>query len=194
MKDKRTKTDAKNASSEEPRQSISEEVNSEDLEKCLETVQQLTLEKDDYYDSLLRKQAEFENYRRRVNKEKGDVRLSSVADVIGEILPVIDSCEKGLASLPEAADDERLSAYRQGLELMLAGLQGVLSRFDVSEVPGEGSPFDPTVHEAVLTELVEEGEDGMILEEFRKGYRVGDRLIRASQVKVSVKAEETSRP
>lgn len=161
-----------------------------DLTDCLETIDRLKQEKDEYLESLLRKQAEFENYRKRVNREIEDLRGAAQADVFAELLPVIDSCEKGLENLPDVADDSRLSAFREGLELILSGLLGVLSRFEVSEVSGEGSAFDPLIHEAVLSVPAAEGEHGRILEEFRKGYRIGNRLIRPSQVKVAVETEE----
>lgn len=163
-----------------------------DREFYTRTIEQLSRERDEYYDSLLRKQAEFENYRKRVNREKQENRLSAQADVLSDVLHVIDSCEKGLESLPDPDNNPTLSAYREGLELLLTSLRNLLAKYQVTEVPGEGRVFDPNMHEAVVRENVTEGEDGQILEQFRKGYRIGDRLLRAAQVRVAVKVDDPS--
>lgn len=164
-----------------------------DAESCARTIDQLGRERDEYYDSLLRKQAEFENYRKRVNREKQENRLSAQAEVLSDLLQVIDSCEKGLQGLPDSNGDPTLSAYREGFDLLLSSLRGLLAKYNVTEVPSEGHPFDPNLHEAVVRENVTEGEDGQVLEEFRKGYRIGDRLLRPAQVRVAVKVEESQR-
>jgi molecular chaperone GrpE len=159
------------------------------IEFYVKTVEELSKERDEYYDSLLRKQAEFDNYRKRVNKEKVDLRTIVQVEVFSQLLPVLDSCEKGLETLPEVDGDPKLSAYREGLELLAANLESLLQRFEVTQVPGEGAIFDPHVHEAVMREEVEEGVDGQVLEVFRKGFQVKDRLIRPSQVKVAAISE-----
>lgn len=160
-------------------------------ELSTEAIDGLRKERDEFYDSLLRKQAEFENYRRRVNKERADLRSAAQAEVLEELLPVLDSCEKGLGAMDQADPRGELDAFREGFELLLKGLRGVLERFGVEPVPGVGSDFDPMVHEAVLRENTTKNRDGEVLEEYRKGYRLGDRLLRPSQVRVAVHQEET---
>ncbi len=160
-----------------------------DLDFYVKTIEDLRKERDEFYDRLLRKQAEFENYRKRVNRERGDERIAAQADVLRELLPVIDSSEKGLESF-QSSDSEQLSTYLEGYQLLLKGLRSILDRFEVEEVPGPGAIFDPTMHEAVQREINEARQDGEILEEYRKGYLVKGRLLRASQVKVSVKPQE----
>ena len=141
---------------------------------------------------LLRKQAELENYRKRVEKEKQDLRLAVQAEVIERLLPILDAFEKGLSSLKEAPQDSELQPYREGYDLMHKEIQSVLQNFGVTEIPGVGTQFDPNVHEAVVREVTIEHEEGEILDEFRKGYKIKDRLLRPSQVRVAVQPDELS--
>lgn len=144
-------------------------------------------ERDEYQDLLLRKQAEFENFRKRTNREREELRSAAHAEVIRELLPVIDACEKGLESLESGPDSG--TTFKEGYGLLLRQLRGVLERFGVREAPGIGARFDPGVHEAVMREVSEAHEEHSVLEEYRKGYLIGDRLLRPSQVKVSVRPD-----
>jgi len=159
-------------------------------DSSLETIEVLRKEKEEHLDLLLRKQAEFENYRKRVAREKEQLRLTAQASVLEELLPVLDALEKGLHSLPAAPDDSELKAYREGYELMFKEVQSVLQKFAVVEIPGVGAPFDPNVHEAVVREVTSGHKEGVILDEYRKGYKLKDRLLRPSQVKVAVHPAE----
>ena len=161
-------------------------------DSSLETIEILRKEKEEHLDLLLRKQAEFENYRKRVAKEKEQLRLTAQASVLEELLPVLDALEKGLHSLPAAPGDSELEAYREGYELMFKEVQSVLRKFAVIEIPGVGAPFDPNIHEAVVREVTTGYKEGEILDEYRKGYKLKDRLLRPSQVKVAVHPVEPS--
>ncbi len=161
-------------------------------DSSLETIEILRKEKEEHLDLLLRKQAEFENYRKRVAKEKEQLRLTAQASVLEELLPVLDALEKGLHSLPAAPGDSELEAYREGYELMFKEVQSVLRKFAVIEIPGVGAPFDPNIHEAVVREVTTGYKEGEILDEYRKGYKIKDRLLRPSQVKVAVHPAEPS--
>ena len=161
-----------------------------DLAFYLETIERLGKERDENYDLLLRKQAEFENYRKRVEKEKSSLRVAAQAAVLEKLLPVLDAFEKGLGELKEEGGSSELQTYRQGFELMMQELQSVLEKFGVEEILGLGTPFDPNVHEAVVTEVTEGYEEGEILEEYRKGYTIQGRLLRPSQVKVAVGSKQ----
>ncbi len=161
-------------------------------DSSLETIEILRKEKEEHHDLLLRKQAEFENYRKRVAKEKEELRLTAQASVLEELLPVLDALEKGLHSLKAAPGDSELEAYREGYELMFKEVQSVLQKFAVIEIPGVGAPFDPNVHEAVVREVTTGHKEGEILDEYRKGYKIKDRLLRPSQVKVAVHPQEPS--
>ena len=147
--------------------------------------------RDENYDLLLRKQAEFENFRKRVIKEKEEERLSAQATVIEKLLNIVDSFEKGLDSLAQESEEATLETYRQGYGLMLKEFKLVLEKFDVTEIPGFGAWFDPNVHEAVVREVTAEHEEGKILEEYRKGYMIKDRLLRPAQVKVAAQPDSS---
>lgn len=146
-------------------------------------------ERDEFLDLLQRKQAEFENYRKRVDREKSELRFSVKSDLMEQILEVVDACEKGLDSLSEN-ESEQLGSLVEGYKLLYKQLKTILDRYEVSETPGVGSPFDPNLHEALIREVTEDHEEGEILEEYRKGYTLGDRLLRPSQVKVAAPAED----
>jgi molecular chaperone GrpE len=102
---------------------------------------------------------------------------------------VKDACEKGLASLSEA-DAEASEIFLEGYELLLKQLMSLLEKFEVTEVPDVGHVFDPNVHEAVVREVSPDHEEGEILEQYRKGYLIRERLLRPSQVRVAVQPEE----
>jgi molecular chaperone GrpE len=160
-----------------------EEQTPEFLMRTLESVRK---ERDEYYDLLLRKQAEFENYRKRTLKDRDEARVAALTEMSKELLPVLDAAEKGLAGLAAETRDPGLAGYRQGYELLLRNMRNVLEKFGVKELPAVGEKFDPSVHEAVITEATDEHEEGRVLEEYRKGYTIRDRLLRPAQVKVAV--------
>ena len=153
-------------------------------------LEDLRKERDETHDLLLRKQAEFENYRKRVRKERVEQRLAAQAEVFEELLPALDVLEKGLDSMKAAPEDSELETYRQGYELALQDIRSVLDKFEVTEISGLGSIFDPNIHEAVLREVTSDHEDGEILDEFRKGYKIQHRLLRAAQVRVAVQPDK----
>jgi len=162
----------------------------EKLEDASEMGEAIRKERDQYHDLWLRKQAEFDNYRKRVIREKEDLRTSVQAEILTDILPVIDAGERGLAVMEAAKPGTELNAYLDGYRLLLKQLRQLLERYQVREVPGEGSEFDPRFHEAVLREETDE-HDNRIIEEYRKGYLIGEKLLRPSQVRVSVMTQRS---
>ncbi len=194
MKERR-KPDEENAiKNEEPSSAGSEPGRSDDNgaveeqtpEFLMRTLESVRKERDEYYDLLLRKQAEFENYRKRTLRDRDEARVAALTEMSKELLPVLDAAEKGLAALSVETGDPRLAGYRQGYELVLRNMRNVLEKFGVKELPAVGEKFDPSVHEAVITEATDEHEEGRVLEEYRKGYTISDRLLRPAQVKVAV--------
>ena len=169
--------------------STEESSESQGLDFYLQTIEGLQKERNEHYDLLLRKQAEFENFRKRVLKEKEGERLLGYSELLGELLPVVDACEKGLRAMEEQ-DHVELRTYREGYELLLRRLKSVLEKFGVTEIEGVGAHFDPNIHEAVSREITSEYEEGEILGEFQKGYKIKDRLLRPSRVKVAVPPQE----
>lgn len=169
-----------------PGKATEEMKNTETASEKASGLEELNAEKEDLHDRWLRLQAEFENFRRRSLSEKREAYISGQAEVIGDLLLVVDACQKGLKSMDEDTEDPVMLSFRQGYELLLKQLQAVLERYGVIEVPGEGADFDPKIHEAVIREETDEYRDGEIIEEYRKGYLLKDRLLRPSQVKVAV--------
>ena len=144
----------------------------------------LTLERDDFKDRLLRMTAEFDNYRKRVDRERRELSEAASADLIRDLLPIIDDLERAMAAshLDGASKD---SALLRGVELTHRQLLDQLRRRGVETIEAVGQPFDPQIHESVAAEPGTGKPDGEILEEFRRGYRVAGRLLRASMVKVA---------
>jgi molecular chaperone GrpE len=145
-------------------------------------VDEVQRQRDEYYDLLLRKTAEFENYRKRTDRERQSLSESAAADLIEELLPLVDDLERALGAEPgtEGAD-----AYRRGVELIHRQLLDVLRKRGVRPIESVGADFDPHYHQAIAHDTVEGRRDGEIIEEFRRGYMLGDRLLRPSMVKVA---------
>ena len=142
----------------------------------------LERQRDEFKDLLLRKTAEFENYRKRTERERSAMVESASAGVIEEILPLVDDLERALNTDPGIEGTE---AFRRGVELIHRQLTETLRKRGVKPVEALGADFDPYYHQAVSYEPAEGRRDGEIIEEFRRGYTLGDRLLRPSMVKVA---------
>ena len=141
----------------------------------------LKRERDDYYDRLLRKTAEFDNYRRRVERERREQADQSVLDLLEDLLLVVDDFD--LALTVEAG--EGAAAYRKGIELIHAKLHDMLKKKGVRPIEALGADFDPNLHQAVMHEPSADHREGEVIGEMRKGYMIGDRLLRPAMVKVA---------
>jgi len=148
----------------------------------------LTAEKASLYDKLLRRQAEFENYRRRVERERGELYQHGRDDVLVQFLPVVDNFERALSSLETSEGDAE--ALRHGVELIHKQFKDALSKFGLEPVEAVGQTFDPHVHEAVTTEATDKHKENTVIEEFQRGYKIGDRLLRPAKVKVASSPEK----
>ena len=146
-------------------------------------VDALTKEKAALYDQALRRQAEFENYRKRVEREKTELYQRARAEVLLELLPVLDNFERALSSLEKSEGDAK--AMRHGVELIHKQFNDALTKFGLQPVEAVGQTFDPHLHEAVTIESSEEYEENTVIEEFQRGYKLGDRLLRPAKVKVA---------
>ena len=145
-------------------------------------VEEIQRQRDEYYDLLLRKTAEFENYRKRVDRDRQSVSEAAAADLLADLLPLVDDLERALTADPGA---EGAEAYRRGVELIHRRLVELLRKRGVRPIEVLGADFDPYYHQAVAHEAVEGRRDGEVIEEFRRGYMLGDRLLRPSMVKVA---------
>jgi molecular chaperone GrpE len=140
------------------------------------------------YDMLLRKQAEFENARKRAEREREESRRRIAMDLLRDLLPILDNFQRALADpAPDPPDP-----FRQGVSMTFQQMMDTLSREGLQEIAAVGERFDPDLHEAIESRVVEGFEDGMVLEELRRGYRFQGYLLRPALVRVSGKGE--SRP
>ena len=146
-------------------------------------VDALTREKTVLYDQLLRRAAEFENYRRRVERERSDAYQRARVEVLVEFLPVVDNFERALSSLEDSGGDAE--ALRQGVELIHKQFKDALSKFGLEPVDAIGQTFDPHLHEAVTIEATDKHKENTVIEEFQRGYKIGDKLLRPAKVKVA---------
>ena len=142
-------------------------------------IQKLKAERDTLVDRLARAQAEFENARRRAAKEQQDFRDFALADTIKTLLPVVDNFERALQAKSESAE------FKSGVELIYKQFQDVLNKLGVRAIPAKGQQFDPHVHEAIEMVETPDAADHEILEEWQRGYKYKDRLLRPAMVKVA---------
>src|SRR5689334_10529251 len=138
---------------------------------------------------LARRQADFENYRKRVERERTETYNRVVADVAAKLLPVSDNLKRALESESsvEAAESDEFRHFLSGVDLIWKQLNGVLEALGVKPIPAVGEQFDPHVHEAVVTEPTDEYEPDTVIQEIVAGYRLGDKLIRPALVKVATR-------
>jgi molecular chaperone GrpE len=143
-------------------------------------LQKLQAERRTLLDRLARLQAEFENARKRAAKEQQDFRDYALSDALKGLLPILDSFERALHS---AAGDG--AEFRGGVELIYKQMQDALQKLGLRPIPAKGEPFDPHLHQAIEMVDTTAADDHEILEELQKGYKLKDRLLRPSMVKVA---------
>ena len=132
-------------------------------------------------DRVKRQMAEFDNFRKRTEKEKTAMFETGAKSVIEKILPVVDNFERGLASVPE---EEKETGFAQGMEMIYKQLMTELENMDVKPIPAVGEEFNPDFHNAVMQVESEEYESGVIAQELQKGYTYRDSVVRHSMVAV----------
>ncbi len=151
----------------------------------------------EWQDRFLRKAAELENFRKRVDRERAEARLLAQSTLLSEFLPVVDACERALKAFASGAGAaESLDQYREGVELLHRQLLDTFSRVGAVAIEAEGKPFDPHLHEALSRQETAEYAEGTVITELLKGYLFKDKLLRPAQVIVSARprAEDTILP
>ena len=138
-------------------------------------------ERDDYLDRWLRKTAEFDNYRKRVERERREQADQKVTDLLLELLPIVDDFDRALTM--DAGEGG--AAYRKGIELIHAKLNDLLRKHGVHPIESLGVDFDPNLHQAVIHESSPDHREGEVIGELARGYTMGDRLLRPAMVKVA---------
>jgi molecular chaperone GrpE len=143
----------------------------------------LQRERDEMYDRLLRKTAEFDNYRKRIERERREQTEQGIADLLLEILLVVDDFDRAVSA--DTGSDASSVAYRKGVELIHSKLNDVLRKYGVRPIDAVGADFDPNLHQAVVQEESADHREGEVIGELRRGYLIGDRLLRPAMVKVA---------
>ena len=166
---------------------MAEALNDQDPQQQLDETQpdpleEVRRERDALQDRLLRTAAEFDNYRKRMDRERRDLAEYTAGEAIKDLLPIIDNLERALQA---PAQDDPL---RKGVELIHKQMLEILRRRGVTPIEALGADFDPNVHEAVTQEESAQHRDGEVMEELQRGYKVGDRLLRPAMVKVATRA------
>lgn len=167
---------------EKKKEEIKKEENSKNADEIIELKKQIDSQKIELAeteDRLKRVAAEFDNYKKRSLKERETMHSSMIADIVSNFLPVVDNLEKALEAKTE---DEN---YKQGIELVLKQFKDVLATNGVKEIEAVGKPFDPELHEAVSSVVDENLGEKIVKEEYRKGYIIGNKVIRHSMVIVA---------
>ena len=169
------KNNDQNQVPEETKEETPEEVTEASQEKQ-ESSQEALREQED---KSLRLLAEYDNYRKRSQKEKENAWTTARADTIKELLPVYDNLERALKQ--ETADE----AYAKGVQMTMTQLKTVLEKLGVEEIPAQGESFDPNVHNAVMHMEDEALEENTVVEVFQAGFKMGEKVIRHAMVKVA---------
>lgn len=161
-------------------QETEEEIEQEiSLEEQLEAAK---AEAEDYKDRWVRVNADFENARKRMAKQRSQSYQNATADLAEKILPVIDDFGRALENVPESIASD---SWFEGIELVQRKLENILVSFEVKPIKAVGEQFDPNLHEAITAQPSEEHESGTVLKELQKGYMIGERVIRPSLVIVA---------
>ena len=141
---------------------------------------------------MLRLRADFDNYRKRTERERGEIERFALADALREILPVVDNLERALEAQGAQSPPADPGELRKGVEMIVRQFHEVLRRNGLSPIPAVGERFDPSVHEAVFQEESESVTEPTVAVELQRGYRLNDRLLRPSLVKVAVPRDSSN--
>jgi molecular chaperone GrpE len=145
------------------------------------SMRELQREKDALQDRLLRTAAEFDNYRKRMDRERRELSEFAASDILLELLPIVDNFERALqAPAPPEAE-----AFRKGAELIQKQMLDLLRKRGVTPIDTAGADFDPRFHQAVIHEPSTDHREGEVMQELQRGYMLGERLLRPAMVKVA---------
>lgn len=147
-----------------------------------EQLEQLRTQANEYADGWMRERADFQNYKRRMEREQQLQSQYLSGEILKKFLPIVDDLEQALASLPK---DDAFVPWANGLELILRKAQAMLEAEGLEAVAEAGAEFDPIVHQAITNEPSEEYASGQIIQVVRQGYRIGDRVLRPALVRVA---------
>jgi molecular chaperone GrpE len=160
-----------------------------ELRRVESELKKLTDERQDLTDKLARRTADFDNFRKRTERERTETYQRALGEVVRRLLPVLDNLQRALDAerVVEVKESEEFRHFLHGVELINRQLGGVLEGLGVEVVPTVGERFDPHVHEAVATEETDAHEPDTVTQEMQRGYRLGDKLLRPAMVKVATR-------
>jgi molecular chaperone GrpE len=147
---------------------------------------------DEAKEGVARRQADFENYRKRIERERGEAHQRVVGDVARKLLPVVDNLARALDAekTVQSSESKEFRHFLHGVELISRQLNDVLESLGIQPIASVGERFDPHIHEAVVTEPSDKYEPDTVTEELARGYRIGDRLLRPAMVKVAARRDD----
>lgn len=151
-------------------------------------VDELKKERNELKESLKRRQRDFDNYRARTERERSETFKNILSNLATQMLPVLDNMNRALDStsvVDTSSEEQDFQTFLQGIVLVNQQLNDVLGNMGVQPIPSVGQPFDPSIHEAVATEETDEHPHKSVIQELLRGYKIDDKVIRASMVKVS---------
>ncbi len=163
-------------------------VDLDDIESVRKALDEERDNAEKYLASWQRAEADLSNYKRRTDQERADLASYANTELIKDLLPVVDDLERALSSVPCGQEE---ASWVDGVRLVYRKLLGVLESRGVTQIACEGEDFDPNVHEAVMCV---DGEEGKVVEEMQKGYKLRDRVIRPSMCKVGSNSENPETP
>lgn len=146
----------------------------------LSDLERVSAERDQYLDALQRLKAEFDNFRKRNDRERQSIATGATREVVRGLLPVMDNLERAVAALGDQGDQ-----IVAGLEMVRGQLAGLLAGHGVEEIPAAGEQFDPTVHEAIASTPSPEHAEGTVIQVIEKGYRQADHVLRPTRVVIA---------
>lgn len=171
--------------SEEPLEQVpSNEIEAieKNFEELQSEIESLRAQTDEYLDGWQRSRAEFANYKKRVMREKEEMRAQVTGEILTHYLGVIDDIERALKDRPVESES---NAWAEGIELIFTKLKAILESEGVEPIVAEGKIFDPNFHEAVTYEENDDHRDGEVIEVIQTGYKLGDRVLRPAMVRVA---------
>tara|TARA_B110000467_G_scaffold81586_1_gene73610 strand:+ start:157 stop:840 length:684 start_codon:yes stop_codon:yes gene_type:complete len=178
---------------EEPEHTETEPEEEEELppptSEELKELRQQAAKSEEFYDRLQRQVAEADNLRKRLAKEKQDAVRYANESLIEQLLPTMDSFEMAMSAV-QKADNNTIDSLKTGIEMVYTQLKRTLEEVGLVEIDATAQAFDPSQHEAVSRKKTDEADEGTVIEQTRKGYRLRDRLLRAASVVVAVPSGE----
>jgi len=186
MQEEKTMETPMNEPETQPMEPEQDDAGSIDLNTALARLQEMEQALEEQKNLYLRTLADFQNYRRRQNEEMERQRIRVLETLLEDLLPILDNFERAL----QAAEATReLEPLLEGVKMTDRQIKALLARFDIHPIEAVGKPFDPNLHEAIQRVESEEYEDGTIIDEVERGYRMGERVIRPSKVIVARRPE-----